>query len=275
MNKIIKILKNDGSTIAFAIISALFTLIPEDAFTFGCIQCDWSLTAIIFTNRIIVCVVIFALANFVYYCYKKHRQSVSLSGKDYSVSIEYGNLFNIKQGWKVINFDECYSTNVGQNPEDIKPNSVCGQYLAQYPIKDDEMQALLSQAKVQPIGVSQCNNKPKYQSGTIVPLNDFFLMAFAKLNEKGLGGMTYEQYLDCLDTLWQQIDMYHGTEDVYIPILGSNITRFDKELSQQELLDVMIASYRLSPRKMKARFTLHIVCCDSDGFSLNNIWGID
>lgn len=100
-------------------------------------------------------------------------------------------------------------------------------------------------------------------------------MAFAKLDENGLGRMTYEQYLDCLDLLWQQIDKYHGTEDVYVPILGSKITRFDKELTQQELLDVMIASYRLSPFKMKVPYSLHIVCMKRDGFSLNNVFGVD
>lgn len=52
-------------------------------------------------------------------------------------------------------------------------------------------------------------------------------MAFTRLNENGLGEMTYNQYLDCLNTLWQQIDCYHGTDDVYLPILGSKIVRFE------------------------------------------------
>ena len=58
------------------------------------------------------------------------------------------------------------------------------------------------------------------------------------------------------DNLWQQIDLYHGTEDVYIPRLESKIVRFDKELTQQQLLDIIIASYRLSSNKMK----LHASC---------------
>ena len=275
MNKIIAIFTNTGSTVAYAIISAIFTVIPEDVFQLGFIPCDGSLTEIVVYNRLIVCLIIFVLANLTYWRYKKYRQSVSLTGKDYSISIEYGNLFKIPQGKKVINFDECYSLNVGQKPEDIKPDSVCGQYLSQYPINHDEMLYLLQQTNVHTVGILQCNNKPKYQSGIIVPRNDFFLMALAKLDENGLGRMTYEQYLDCLDLLWQQIDKYHGTEEVYVPILGSKITRFDKELTQQELLDVMIASYRLSPFKMKVPYSLHIVCMKRDGFSLNNVFGVD
>jgi hypothetical protein len=275
MNKIKAIFTNTGSTVAYAIVSAIFAVVPEDVFKLGFIPCDGSWTEIIIYNRVIVSIVIFALANLFYLCYRKCRKSVSLEGKDFSISIEYADLLRIKKGKKVINFDECYSTNVGQNPGDIKPTSVCGQYLAQHPITDDEIQTLLFQAKIHPVGISLYGNKPKYQSGTIVPRNDFFLMAFAKLDENGLGRMTYEQYLDCLDTLWQQIDMHHGTDDVYLPILGSNITRFDKALSQQELLDVMIASYRLSPHKMKKRYKLHIVCIEMDGFSLNNVFGVD
>ena len=99
-------------------------------------------------------------------------------------------------------------------------------------------------------------------------------MAFAKLDRYGLGQMTYEQYIECLNNLWVQIDRYHGTDDVYIPVLGSHITRFDRELTQQELLDIMISSYRLSTRKLKLPNRLFIVCKAREGFSLNDIFGV-
>ena len=43
----------------------------------------------------------------------------------------------------------------------------------------------------------------------------------------------------------------------------------------RELLDAMLSSYLLSPYKMKLPFTLHFVCKERDGFSLNNIMGVD
>lgn len=272
MSKFKKIFTNLGSAIAYAIISAIFTVIPEDLFTNGFILCDWSLTMIVIVNRILVCVVIFVFANIIYCCYKKHRKSVAISGKNVSITIEYGDLFEMKKGKKVINFDECFTTKVGQMPGDIKPDSVCGQYLAKYPI--DDMQSILQQADVRPIGQSKFNKLPKYKLGIIVPREDFLLTAFTELDKDGLGRMTYEHYLEFLNTLWQQIDKYHGTFDVYVPILGSKISRMDKELPQQELLDVMLASYMLSPYKMKLPFTLHIVCRERNGFSLNNIMGV-
>ncbi len=100
-------------------------------------------------------------------------------------------------------------------------------------------------------------------------------MAFTKLDKNGLGCLTYEEYIECLEKLWEQIDLRHGTSDVYLPILGSNIVRFDKDLTQQELLDIMINSYRLSPKRMKKPYTLYIMCKKREGFSLNDIWGVE
>lgn len=273
MSKIKKIFTNIGSTSAYALMSAIMALVPEELFTNGIFQCNWSLTAIVIVNRIWVGIVIFVLANIIYYFYEKYRKSVSISWKNVSISIEYGDLFAVQNGKIVINFDECFTTKVGQMPGDIKPTSVCGQYLTKYPI--DDMSSLLEKVGVQSIGFSKYNKIPKYKLGTIVPRDNFLLMAFTELDKDGLSRMTYEHYLECLSTLWQQIDKYHGTDDVYLPILGSKITRLDKELSQQDLLDVMISSYMLSPYKMQKSYTLHVVCLKKDDFTLNNIMGIN
>ena len=273
MTNIKKLLLGKGSAAAYAIITAIFTFVPEDFFKRGFFPCDWSESTILLVNRLIVFLILFILTNIVYCIYRSHRKSVSISDQSFEIIIEYGDLIAINDGLKVINFDECFTTTVGDRPIDINPNSVCGQYLAKYPI--DDMQSLIQSVGLQPVGIAQCNNMPKFVSGMIIPKEDFFLMAFAKLNKDGLGEMTYTQYLDCLNRLWQQIDLYHGTDDVYLPILGSRITRFEKELSQQELLDIMIASYRLSPKKLKKPCSLHIVCKERENFSLNNIWGVD
>jgi hypothetical protein len=262
-----------GIAIAGSIISAVFTVVPEEFFKLGFFLCSWSDASVVFANRLIFCVVVLILACIGCLFYLRFRKAITISDKSFSIKIEYKDLFSITNGKKVINFDECFTTSVGDRPIDIKPNSVCGQYLAKYPIED--IQSLIQSAGLQQIGIAQCNNKPKYATGMIIPRGDFLLMSFAKLDKNGLGKMTYAQYVECLEQLWQQLDLYHGTDDVFIPILGSQITRFDKELTQQELLDIMIASYRLSPKKLKRPYTLHIVCKKRDGFSLNDIFGVD
>lgn len=204
--------------------------------------------------------------------YRMMRNSVTISDRNSVIVIEYGDLIN-KGGKKVINFDECFTTTVGNKPEDVKPESLCGQYLTKYPI--DDIQSMISNAGLKPMGLSMYGNKMCYEHGVLIPRDDFFLMAFAKLNNDGLGFLTYESYLKCLDKLWEQIDLYHGTDNVYLPILGSRITRFDKDLTQQELLDIMIASYRLHPKKLKKPNILHIVCRKREEFSINKVFGVD
>lgn len=259
--------------ISSGIITAIFTVVPEDFFKYGFVTCNWPDSAVVCANRLIVCAVVFVLSCLGYFLYLKFRRRVTISNKSYTIKVEYKDLLKVKKGKKVINFDECYSTNVGSSPEDVKPESVCGQYLAKHPISD--MAALIQSTGIQPTGTSRYNNTPSYTPGTIIPKDNYLLMAFAKLDEQGLGRMTYVEYLECLDKLWEQIDLYHGTDDVYLPILGSRITRFDKDLTQQELLDVMVASYRLSPKKMTKPSELHIVCRKRDGFSINGILGVD
>ena len=274
MNKLKKVFLNSGSTAAYGIISAIFMFVPENVFKIGFIHCEWSDSFIIIVNRLILSAVVFVLANIIFqYCHK-HRRSVVITDNKSPIKIEYGDIIHIEEGIKVIHFDECFTTTVGTRPQDVKPDSVCGQYLTAHPIED--IQSLIQTSNVRSLGVSQYNNLHKYEPGTLVPKEDFLLMAFAKLDKKGIAKMTYAQYMDCLGKLWQQIDLYHGTDDVYIPILGSKIVRFvDKDLNQQELLDVIIASYRLSPHKMKKPFTLHIVCKKREGFSLNDIMGVN
>ena len=81
-----------------------------------------------------------------------------------------------------------------------------------------------------------------------MPNGIYLLLAFAKLDKDGLGRMTRDEFLACLSVLWKEIDKYYGQKDVCIPVLGSGITRMDDtSLTQQELLEIIIGSYRLSP----------------------------
>ena len=123
---------------------------------------------------------------------------------------------------------------------------------------------------------SKYKNKIRYASGTIVPNGDDLLMAFAKLDEKGKGRFfSRDEYLECLDLLWKEIENYYSEKDVCVPILGSGTTSFDgsagESISQQDLLNMMIWSYRLSSHKIKAPHKLRIICKRNDGFSINNI----
>ena len=185
---------------------------------------------------------------------KFHRWT-TIRGSNYSIRVEYGNILRKNKCKRVINFDECFTTQVGDGIADIKPSSICGQYLAAHPNLD--IQRLIETAKVLPArSKSKYQQKTRYESGMIVPNGDDLLMAFAKLDEKGKGRFfTRDEYLQCLDLLWKELENYYAGMDICIPILGAGITSFDggagASISQQDLLDMILHSYILSSHKIK------------------------
>lgn len=75
-----------------------------------------------------------------------------------------------------------FSTHVGTNPADIKPTSICGQYLTANP--NLNIQSLLSNSQLKPLKTkSKYQSKERYESGRIVPNGDDLLLAFAKLDK--------------------------------------------------------------------------------------------
>lgn len=203
------------------------------------------------------------------------RQHVTIKGDNYTIRVEYGNILKTKKCKRVINFDECFTTKVGTGIADIKPMSICGQYLLAHP--DLNMQQLIESAKISPAQTcSKYQSKIRYRSGTIVPNDDDLLMAFAKLDARGKGRFfSRDEYVECLDYLWKEIANYYGEKDVCIPILGAGTTVIDggsgASISQQDLLNMIIWSYKLSSHKIKAPHKLRIICKKNGDFSINKI----
>ena len=158
---------------------------------------------------------------------------------------------------------------------DCNIGSICGKYLLLHP--DLDVQRLIEAAQITPArSKSKYQSKIRFDSGTILPNGDDLLMAFAKLDEKGKGRFfSRDEYLACLDLLWKELENYYSEKDVCVPILGAGTTSFDggagASISQQDLLDMMIWSYKLSSHKIKSPHKLRIVCKRNIGFSINDI----
>ena len=270
---------------AFGVVSALFTFLPESFFAIKRWPIPNFLTKNVktiginelnvFVNRFLSFVLIWALVAFIYRIFLKHKWFVTIRGKNYTIRVEYGNLLKTKNCRKVISFDECYTTKVGMNPGDIKPASICGQYIHEHP--NLNIKQILANENVLPeCTKSRYQNKDRYKSGSMVLNGNDLLLAFAPLDANGRGTFSSRsEYIMCLSTIWEELHKYYNQQDVCIPILGSGQTYIDgnsgTSLSQQELLDIIILSYKLSPHKIKSPHKLRIICKKSDGFSLNDI----
>ena len=274
-------------TIAGSIIAGVFTFFPESFFC----QCKWvtqelldqnkatsSLSAQdinIVISRLACCALIWMVALLVYVMFLTLRKAITLKGENYTICVAYGDIFKVKKCKRIIPFDECFTTKVGDATADINPTSICGQYLLAHP--ELNMQQLIDSAQISPEqNRSKYQEKIRYRSGTIVPNGDDLLMAFAKLDVRGKGRFfSRDEYVECLDYLWKEIENYYGEKDVCIPILGAGTTVIDggsgASISQQDLLNMIIWSYKLSSHKIKAPHKLRIICKKNDDFSINKI----
>ncbi len=259
-------------TVLAAIVTISFMFIPEQLFGFFKINPDLTDEVNIIVNRVFF-VIIVALVSGIFTLIKMWIcRKVTIKGNNYIIQVEYGDITKMKKCQKVISFDECYTTKIGSAPSEIKPTSICGQYLRNN--QNIDINKLIIDNKIKPASTkSKFDNKIRYNSGTIVPNSDDLLLAFAKLDKNGRGTFfDYQEFLDCLETLWIEIDKYFAQKDVCISILGSGQTRInDNSLSQQELLDIIIMSYQLSNHKIKKPYKLRIICKKNDDFSLNKI----
>ena len=267
--------------------SAIFTIVPEAFFAkYKLISQEFFKQFKTFTSedvqllniiisRIFTFLVILLAVVFVYIVYLKLRKRTTIEGPNYSICVEYGNIFKTKHCKRVVNFDECFTTQVGNATSDINPGSICGQYLTMHP--DLNIQQLINASQISPAkSKSLYKGNQRYNSGTIVPNGDDLLMAFAMLDERGKGRFfSRDEYIECLNLLWKEIEIYYSEKDVCVPILGAGTTTFDggngASISQQDLLDMMILSYKLSSHKIKAPHKLRIICKRTNGFSINNI----
>jgi len=222
--------------------------------------------------RIIFVVAIFFLFS-IFSLIKCYICGLSIPIHGAKLKIEYGDILKKHNCRRVINFDECFTITVGHRPQDIQPGSLCGQYLTQYPMSTTERQALIAQSGIKPCALnSRFSGWTRYKSGLIISRNDDLLLAFARLDENGNAWMTYKWYIECLNLFWKELRKYCSYTDVCIPILGAGLTHFDGHpYTQQELLDIMVSSYRLSSDKLEPHCTLRIICSPADGFSLFNI----
>lgn len=275
-----------AATLTSSVTAAMFTFLPSSIFddrqwiTRECLnQLPWlEQLGIQMVNSILsrglgaVCIA--AIVVLLYTLFLAMRRKVIVKGQNYLIRVEYGDIFKIKKCKRIINFDECFTTHVGDGIADINQKSICGQYLHLNP--DLNVEQLIKAAQINPApGRSEYRQLVRYEPGTIVPNGNDLLMAFAKLDARGKGRLTRDEYLDCLDLLWRELENYYAEEDVCVPILGAGTTAFEDgsgaSIPQQDLLDIMILSYKLSSRKIKLPYKLRIICRKNDNFSINRI----
>lgn len=181
------------------------------------------------------------------------------------VLIKVGDIFQ-QEGLKVIAFNEYFDTLVDNKI--ISEQSLNGTFIQKHlsaPIRDLDKHIenysfgadeLIDENSVRPAG-----KKRRYQLGTICVYNDFLLTAFAKFDDQNRASLTMPEFLGFMINFWDRVNSVYALKSVSTSIFGSGITRIKghKNISDEELLKIMLWTFRISETRFKYPAKLTIV----------------
>jgi len=175
-----------------------------------------------------------------------------------TVEIRQGDIFKV-YGRKVIPFNEYFDTQVDNVM--INETSLNGQLVT----------AMREQGKLQELEkaiIRECSSplkaiptdsgKIKYQLGCIKRFEEYMLLAFSHFNEHNEARMTWIEYESCLRKMWVEICRAYADAPIYLPLLGSGVTRIDGliQKSDFDLLKCMICTLRASNIQLTKPITI-------------------
>lgn len=101
----------------------------------------------------------------------------------------------------------------------------------------------------------------KIKLSTIIVYNDFILTAFSKFDEHDRAILTMPEFIEFLINFWDRVNRVYAQKNVSVPIFGSGITRIKehKNIGDEDLLKIMLWTFRLSEMKFKYPAKLTIV----------------
>ncbi|WP_409417107.1 macro domain-containing protein [Flavobacterium sp. PS2] len=200
-----------------------------------------------------------------------------------NVNIKCGDLF-LEDGLKTIPFNEYFDTIV--DDKIISAKSLNGIFIDKYfsgkvPELDN---FLVTNSDILDIVDNNVNRrlggkKVKFKLSTIFVHDEFILTAFSKFDENNQATLTMPEYIEFLINFWDRVNRIYAQKSVSVPIFGSGITRIKehKNISDEDLLKIMLWTFKLSEMKFKypAKLTIIIHKDKIDQINLFNVKSIE
>ncbi len=91
--------------------------------------------------------------------------------------------------------------------------------------------------------------------------DDYILTAFSKFDEYNRATLTMPEYIEFLINFWDRVNRIYAQKSVSVPVFGSGITRIKehKNIGDEDLLEIMLWTFKLSEMKFKYPAKLTIV----------------
>lgn len=206
---------------------------------------------------------VFATAVYLVVLYRANTMnSAVLKIRNTKVTIKFGDILK-ENGKKVITFNEYFDTQVDDTI--IAAKTLNGIIVNQ--LGADFIDSVINQNRhlQDCVFKKDCVRKQggkttKYKLGTICPCGDFFLVAFSQFDENDRAFHTFDSYVSCLMNMWNELDVCYAQNPIVTSLPGSGITRFkDDKMTQQELLEIFIWTFRKSKIDFRRQSSLTII----------------
>lgn len=218
-----------------------------------------------------------------YLFYKANNlSSLLLNINSSTLEIKIGDIFQ-EEGIKVIAFNEYFDTIV--DDKIISKNSLNGIFINKITTgisKEISLKKLDSLIEKDSCLKGNCQKeynhnrsmgkKQKYRLGSIFEYNnEYFLTAMTKFDSNNRASLYQKEFIEFLLNFWDNIDKKYNGRTIVLPILGSGITRFTDhmEINEQELLSLIIWSFKLSRIKLISSAKIKIIIHNSKVDKIN------
>lgn len=217
------------------------------------------------------CFIILLLANFLLIyisilVYANTKKKVSLTIRNTKVVIKEGDIFKEDNRCKkVIPFNEYFDTLVDDRI--ISKSSLNGKYLLEKVTENNisklnrDIKTCLGNRKLGDVDQQRTSGKKiKYNLGTIYVDGEYFLLAYSRFDKNNKAYLSNTDIAKCYMNMWDEIDKYRAGYSVSMPILGaSGMVRFSKDYTPQQLIELILWTFRISGINLNRDSTLNII----------------
>lgn len=216
------------------------------------------------TNWIAITIFVVAMiGSYIYVFYRSNNiDTIKVKIRNNDVIISYGDLLEIKEGVKVITFNQYFDTEVDNVV--LSKNTLNGKFINKY--YQDNLEVLNTEIEVklksEPYEKTarKIGNSKKYAPGTMIEVRgEYLLTAFAKYDDYNREYLPKLDYLMYLMKFWESVDKLYKQRDVYIPLMGTGICRIDPNLKPQDYLEQLLNSLNLSGLDLAYDCEIYIV----------------
>ncbi|MGN1263499.1 MAG: macro domain-containing protein [Prevotella sp.] len=196
-------------------------------------------------------------------------KGISITVGDNEVQIRRADIFKQK-GLKLIPFNEYFDTQVDDIT--IAYNSLNGKFIEEY-VKDINQlrNTILNTPEVSGFQPKNINGKKQYPLGHIIKFGEYLLLAFSHFDENKTANLSHTDYEKCLIKMWKEIDRVYANTPIFIPLLGSGITRFTDTPHKDNfsLAKCLLCTLKMSGVHLKQPIT---ICLTKDTMDEINIY---